>query len=102
MILLAAGSAFSQTRLDTLMDAAIEFAKIQLNNLGYEETLYLMYMLIPETQKHSIEFNRLDKKKETLIPSLFLKGCISSATAARWLGLSEKAFLDSISSSKSR
>lgn len=80
----------------------LEFAKIQLNNLGYDETLYLMYMLIPETQKHSIEFNRLDRKKETLIPSLFLKGCINSATAARWLGLSEKAFLDSISSSKSR
>lgn len=35
-VLLAASSAFSQSRLDTLMDAAIEFAKIQLENTVVE------------------------------------------------------------------
>jgi unsaturated chondroitin disaccharide hydrolase len=43
-IILAANSAFSQTRLDTLMDAAIEFAKIQLENtmeeIGHDSTIH--------------------------------------------------------------
>ena len=43
-VLLAANSAFSQSRLDTLMDAAIEFAKIQLENtmveIGHDSTIH--------------------------------------------------------------
>jgi chondroitin AC lyase len=44
LILLAANNAFSQTRLDTLMDDAIEFAKIQLEEtileIGHDSTVY--------------------------------------------------------------
>ena len=44
LLLLAANSLFSQTRLDTLMDAAIEFAKIQLENtmeeIEYDSTIH--------------------------------------------------------------
>lgn len=75
----------------------LTFAKQQLNELSHEELLYFMYRLLPETQKYSTEFERLDRKKETLIPKLFLKGCINSTTAAKWLGVDEKTFLDSLS-----
>ena len=75
------------------------FAKLQLNDLSYDETLYFMYKLIPETQKNSIEFERLDKKKHILIPKLFLKGRINSDTAAEWLGVDKKTFLDSLTTS---
>lgn len=77
----------------------LQFAKLQLNDLTYDETLYFMYKLIPETQKNSIEFERLDKKKHTLVPKLFLKGRINSDTAAEWLGVDKKTFLDSLSTS---
>ena len=77
----------------------LKFAKLQLNDLSYDETLYFMYKLIPETQKNSIEFERLDKKKHILIPKLFLKGRINSDTAAEWLGVDKKTFLDSLSTS---
>lgn len=75
----------------------LRFAKLQLNDLSYDETLYFMYKLIPETQKNSIGFERLDKKKDVLIPKLFLKGRINSDTAAEWLGVDKKAFRDSMS-----
>ena len=74
----------------------LKFAKLQLNDLGYEETLFFMYMLIPETQKHSVEFARLYEKSDTLVPRLYLKGRINSTTAAKWLNVNEKTFLDSL------
>jgi hypothetical protein len=74
------------------------FAKQQLNDLSPEETMYFMYKLIPSTQRNSIEFQRLDKKRDVLICSLFLKGRINATTAAKWLEISEKEFLDSLSS----
>jgi len=74
----------------------LEFAKLQLNDLSYDETLYFMYKLIPETQKRSVEFERLDKKKHILVPKLFLKGRINSTTAAKWLDVDEKTFLNSL------
>jgi len=77
----------------------LKFAKLQLNDLNYDETLFFMYMLIPETQKNSIEFERLDKKRDTLVRKLFLKGRINSTTAAKWLGVDEKKFLNSLSKS---
>lgn len=77
----------------------LKFAKLQLNDLSYDETLYFMYKLIPETQMHSVEFERLDKKKHILVPKLFLKGRINSDTAAEWIGVDEKTFLDSLSTS---
>jgi len=70
------------------------FAKQQLNDLTPDETMYFMYRLIPESQVHSTEFHRLEKKRDDLVRSLFLKGRINSNTAARWLDMSEKDFLD--------
>jgi len=77
----------------------LRFAKLQLNDLSYDETLYFMYKLIPETQKNSREFERLDKKKHILIPKLFLKGRINLDTAAEWLEVDKKTFLNSLSKS---
>jgi hypothetical protein len=74
----------------------LNFAKLQLNDLSYEEMLFFMYMLIPETQKHSVEFARLNKKRRTLVRKLFRKGRINSTTAAKWLGVDEKIFLNSL------
>jgi hypothetical protein len=71
------------------------FAKEQLNDLPFGELLYFMYNLIPETQKHSTEFERLDKNKKLLVKNLFLKGKISACIAAKWLETNEKEFLTS-------
>ncbi|HDQ05119.1 MAG TPA: hypothetical protein ENN36_00155, partial [Candidatus Bathyarchaeota archaeon] len=36
----------------------LKFAKHQLNDLTFDETLYFMYKLIPETQEHSTQFEK--------------------------------------------
>jgi len=77
----------------------LKFAKLQLNDLTQKETLFFMYMLIPETQKYSTEFPGLYKQRDILVPKLFLKGRINSTTAAKWLGVDEKTFLDSLQTS---
>lgn len=74
----------------------LQFTKLQLNDLSFDETIYFMYKLIPETQKESTQFDRLEKNKHKLIPRLFLKGRINSDTAAEWLGVDEKSFLNSL------
>jgi len=73
------------------------FAKQQLNDLPDRELLYLMYKLFPDTQVNSKEFENLEKDKETIIPRLFLKSRITAHMASKWLGKSEKEFLDSLS-----
>ena len=77
----------------------LRFSKQQINDLTYEETLYFMYRLIPETQKNSIEFERLDQKKRLLVLKLLHKGRINSDTAAEWLGVEKKTFLESLTKS---
>jgi hypothetical protein len=72
------------------------FAKQQLNDLTSDEMMYFMYRLIPESQINSTEFSRLEKKRGPLVRSLFLKGRINATTAANWLGINEKDFLDSV------
>ncbi len=72
------------------------FAKQQLNDLTSDETMYFMYRLIPESQIYSTEFSRLEKKKNVLVRNLFLKGRINCNTAAKWLEMREKDFLESI------
>ena len=74
----------------------LTFAKQQLNDLTVDELMYFMYHLIPESVVNSIEFPRLEKKRVPLVQSLFLKGRVNSATAAKWLGISEKDFIDSL------
>jgi hypothetical protein len=69
------------------------WVKQLLNDLPSDELLYFMYKTIPETQKHSTEFPRLEKKKELLVKSLFAKRKIDSCTAMKWLGTNEDEFV---------
>lgn len=71
----------------------LKFAKNQLNDLTISELLFFMYMLLPETRVNSIEFEKLYARKVTLVCKLLQKGRISTKTAAKWLGLSEKEVL---------
>jgi hypothetical protein len=75
-------------------------AKKMLNDLPDDELLYFMYKTIPETQKHSTEFSRLERKKETLVKYLFAKRKIDSLTAISWLGVSEDEFIKMIPKKK--
>ena len=68
-------------------------AKRLLNDLLGDELLFFMYKTIPETQKHSTEFARLERKKESLVKSLFSKRKIDAQTAINWLGISEEDFI---------
>jgi len=68
------------------------FSKHQLNDLSFEEVMYFMYKTVPETQENSTYYARLEKNKQSLVNSLFLKGRITSATATKWLGISEREF----------
>jgi hypothetical protein len=68
-------------------------AKQLLNDLPDDELLYFMYKTIPETQKHSTEFPRLEKKKELLVKNLFSKRKIDACTAMNWLGIREEEFI---------
>jgi hypothetical protein len=68
-------------------------AKKLLNDLPDDELLYFMYKTIPETQKHSTEFTRLERKKETLAKNLFAKRKIDSQTAICWLNVNEEEFI---------
>ncbi len=70
------------------------FAKKQLNNLEFEELLFFMYKLIPQSVENSTVYAKLERKRLPLTISLFKKGCINSNTAAEWLCMSEKEFLD--------
>jgi hypothetical protein len=69
------------------------YAKKLLNDLPDDELLYFMYKTIPETQKHSTEFQRLEKKKEALVKSLFSKRKIDACTAINWLGITQDEFI---------
>lgn len=68
-------------------------AKEWLNDLPVDELLSFMYMTIPETQINSTEFQRLEKKKELLVKSLFSKRKIDVCTASKWLGIRESDFI---------
>jgi len=64
------------------------YAKQLLGDVPSDELLYFMYKTIPETQEHSTETLRLERKAESLVKSLFLKRKIDAVTAAKWLDLS--------------
>lgn len=68
-------------------------SKKLLNDLPDDELLYFMYKTIPETQKHSTEFSRLERKKEALVKNLFAKRKIDALTAISWLGINEEEFI---------
>jgi hypothetical protein len=68
-------------------------AKKLLNDLMGDELLFFMYKTIPETQKHSTEFARLEKKTESLVKNLFSKRKIDAQTAINWLEISEEEFV---------
>jgi len=75
----------------------LKYSKDLLNDLNNKELLFFMYMTFEETQENSIEFKNLVKNKERWVKNLFRKGRINSATAAQWLGMSQRDFLDSLS-----
>jgi hypothetical protein len=75
--------------------SCLVFAKQQLNDLTDDEMLFFMYMTIPETQKFSTEFERLERKKGPLIECLFVKRKIDATTAAKWLKICETDFVRS-------
>jgi len=68
------------------------YAKQLLNDLPGDELLFFMYKTIPETQKHSTEVPRLERKAERLVKDLFRRRKIDVATAAKWLGISPNDF----------
>lgn len=72
----------------------LKYSKDLLNDLNDKELLFFMYMTFKETQENSIEYENLLKNKETLVKRLFTKGRINSSTAAHWLGISKRDFLD--------
>jgi len=74
----------------------LAFAKNQLNDLPTDELMFFMYKLLPETQRYSTEFARLNEKKDLIVRNLFLKARINASTAAKWMGTSEKDFLLSL------
>jgi len=75
----------------------LKYSKDLLNDLSDKELLFFMYMTFNETQENSKEFENLEKNKEKWVKNLFHKGRINSATAAQWLGMSQRDFLDSLS-----
>jgi len=75
----------------------LKYSKDLLNDLSDKELLFFMYMTFKETQENSIEFKNLLKNKERWVKNLIQKGRINSATAAQWLGMSQRDFLDSLS-----
>jgi hypothetical protein len=75
----------------------LRYAKHLLNDLSDRELLFFMYMTFPETQVNSREFENLLKDKEALVRKLFLKERINAATAAEWLKMNQRDFLNSLS-----
>jgi uncharacterized protein YwgA len=85
-------SLFSKEDLRKLM-----FAKKQLGDLEFEELLFFMYKVLPETTENSTVYSQLLKKRIPLTISLFEKGVINAETAAKWLNMTEKEFLGYLS-----
>jgi uncharacterized protein YwgA len=75
----------------------LKYAKYLLNDLNDKELLFFMYMSFPETQVNSIEFRNLVKDKDNWTRRLFLRNRINAATAAQWLGMNQRDFLNSLS-----
>lgn len=87
-------------KYDTETIRKLTFAKTLVNDLTDKELLFFMYMLLPETRMNSVEFDKLYVEREALVRRLFLKGAINAATAAAWLEIHQKKFLDSLPASE--
>jgi uncharacterized protein YwgA len=74
----------------------LKYAKYLLNDLSDKELLFFMYMSFPETQVNSIEFGNLVKDKDNWTRRLFLKNRINATTAAQWLEMNQRDFLNSL------
>jgi predicted transcriptional regulator len=75
----------------------LAFSKMQLNDLSSDELMFFMYKLLPESQVNSTEVRRLFKRSRELTNSLFKKGRISAAMAAKWLEITETEFVTALS-----
>ena len=89
-------SDYKKRDADTL--CKLEYAKFLLNDLTDKELLFFMYMTFPETQVNSIEFKNLIKDETSYVQKLFLKGRINTTTAAEWLGITARDFLETLPS----
>lgn len=78
----------------------LAYSKQLLNDLTADELMFFMYKLLPETQVNSTEVNRLFKRSRELTVSLFRKGRLSAAMAAKWLDTTEPSFIESLSKGK--
>jgi uncharacterized protein YwgA len=74
----------------------LEYTKFLLSDLSDKELLFFMYMTFPETQANSIEFKNLIKDKGFYVRRLFLKNRINATTAAEWLGVTPRQFIESL------
>jgi uncharacterized protein YwgA len=81
---------------DVDMLRKLEFSKLLLNDLPDKELLFFMYMTFSETQINSIEYKNLVPNKEYYVKKLFSKERITATTAAQWLKMSTREFLESI------
>ena len=61
------------------------YSKQLLNDLSFNELLFFMYKVLPETIEHSTQYHILKKSKEKIINNLLKKGKISESTAKNWL-----------------
>lgn len=73
----------------------LKFAVDQLKDLETNELLGFMYFLLPESREYSTEYPRIEKNKIKIIKSLYIKGKISTKTAANWLDITEEKILNS-------
>ena len=61
------------------------YSKQILNDLSFNELLFFMYKLLPETIENSTQYHILKKSKEKIINNLLKKGKISKNIAMKWL-----------------
>ncbi|MBM5805806.1 MAG: hypothetical protein FJZ49_07100 [Candidatus Verstraetearchaeota archaeon] len=72
------------------------YAKNKLNHLNSHELMFFMYVLLPETQKYSTEFAQLNKNRDKLIQSLFLKGAICTEEEFKMFGVRKEELIETI------
>lgn len=71
----------------------LQYVKLRLNDLVWEELLLFMYLTVPESTKNSKVFRGLMRNKERILSKMYKKGKISVDELAEWLGISKKEAL---------
>jgi len=63
----------------------LKIAKKLLNDLSYDELLYFMYKLFPDTKNNSSQLNKLNRISRRVIHNLLEKKKINQEQADEWL-----------------